>query len=151
MTTDRRFSRFNKSPATAAFSVTEIPDDGMCLSAFLIVTESRDARKVLVGHMNPKAPWDHIGALDPSRVEAHSHGWLLPSSHLIFRDSPADAARRIARAQLASPDPARSRPQLASARPAPGGLGMAARKDPGGQSDRRSSCGSQDHKDPRKG
>src|SRR2546428_546609 len=136
MTTDRRFSRFSKSPATAAFSVTEIPDDGVCLSAFLIVTEARDARKVLMGHMNPKAPWDHIGALDPSRVEAHSHGWMLPSSHLIFRESPDDAARRVAREQLE--------------RPASGRLGMAARKHPGGQSDCRSSCGSQDHNDPRK-
>jgi len=114
MTTDRRFSRFNKSPATAAFSVTEIPDDGVCLSAFLIVTEARDARKVLVGHMNPKSPWDHIGALDPSRVEAHSHGWMLPSSHLIFRESPDDAARRIAREQLAPPDLALSGPQVVS-------------------------------------
>jgi len=114
MTTDRRFSRFSKSPATAAFSVTEIPDDGVCLSAFLIVTEARDARKVLVGHMNPKAPWDHIGALDPSRVEAHSHGWMLPSSHLIFRESPDDAARRIAREQLELPDLALSAPKVVS-------------------------------------
>ena len=114
MTTDRRFSRFSKSPATAAFSITEIPEDGVCLSAFLIVTEAHDARKVLMGHMNPKAPWDHIGALDPSRVEAHSHGWMLPSSHLIFRESPDDAARRIAREQLELPDLALSGPNVVS-------------------------------------
>src|SRR3989442_4075768 len=54
-------------------------------------------KRVLMGHMNPKAPWDHIGALDPSRVEAHSRGWMLPSSHLIFLESPDEAARRIAR------------------------------------------------------
>jgi len=114
MTTDRRFSRFSKSPATAAFSITEIPDDGVCLSAFLIVTEARDSRKVLMGHMNPKAPWDHIGALDPSRVEAHSRGWMLPSSHLIFRESPDDAARRIVREQLELPDLALSGPTVVS-------------------------------------
>src|SRR5437867_10824795 len=114
MTTDRRFSRFNKSPATAAFSVTEIPDDGMCLSAFLIVTEARDSRKVLMGHMNPKAPWDHIGALDPSRVEAHSHGWMPPSSHLILPESPDDAARPIAREPLALPDLAPTGPTRVS-------------------------------------
>src|SRR2546427_2127991 len=114
MTTDRRFARFSKSPTTAAFSVTEIPDDGVCLSAFLIVTEARDARKVLMGHMNPKAPWDHIGALDPSRVEAHSHGWMLPSSHLIFRESPDDAARRVAREQLELPDLVLSGPKVIS-------------------------------------
>src|SRR2546428_12641134 len=114
MMTDRRFSRFSKSPATAAFSVTEFPDDGVCLSAFLIVTEARDARKILMGHMNPKAPWDHIGALDPSRVEAHSHGWMLPSSHLIFRESPDDAARRVAREQLELPDLVLSGPKVIS-------------------------------------
>src|SRR2546425_282333 len=114
MTTDRRFSRFSKSPATAAFSVTEIPEEGVCLSAFLIVTEAHDPKRVLMGHMNPKAPWDHIGALDPSRVEAHSRGWMLPSSHLIFRESPDEAARRIAREQLELPDLALSGPNVVS-------------------------------------
>src|SRR5207245_4789817 len=114
MTTDRRFSRFSKSPATAAFSVTEIPDEGVCLSAFLIVTEAHDPKRVLMGHMNPKAPWDHIGALDPSRVQEHSRCWMLPSSHLIFRESPDEAARRIAREQLELPDLALSGPNVVS-------------------------------------
>jgi ADP-ribose pyrophosphatase YjhB (NUDIX family) len=104
MTTDRRFCRFNKSPETASFSVTEIPEDGLCLSAFLLVTEPRHPRWVLMGHMNPSAPWDHLGALDPGRVEAHRHGWMLPSSHLIFKEAPDEAARRIAREQLELPD-----------------------------------------------
>src|SRR5207247_4634251 len=75
---------------------TEIPAGAFCLSAFLIITETGDPRKVLMGRMNPRAPWDHIGALDPSRVEVHSRGWMLPSSHLIFQESPEAAARRIA-------------------------------------------------------
>jgi ADP-ribose pyrophosphatase YjhB (NUDIX family) len=103
VTTDRQFCRFNKSPETASFSVTEIPPDGLCLSAFLIVTEARHARWVLMGHMNPEAPWDHIGALDPGRVEAHRHGWMLPSSHIMFKEAPEDAAHRIAREQLELP------------------------------------------------
>src|SRR5256885_14320646 len=86
MTTDRRFSRFSKSRDTAAFSITEIPAGGVCLSAFLIVTEAGHPAKLLMGHMNPEAPWDHLGALDPSRVEVHSRGWMLPSSHLIFQE-----------------------------------------------------------------
>ncbi len=114
MTTDRRFSRFSKSSSTAAFSVTEIPNDGFCLSAFLIVTDSRDTSRVLMGHMNPAAPWDHIGALDPKRVEAHSRGWMLPSSHLIYGESPGDAARRIAAEQLERPDLDLSGPQVIS-------------------------------------
>ena len=114
MTTDRRFARFSKSPSTAAFSITEIPPEGVCLSAFLVVTKVRDPSIVLMGHMNPLAPWDHIGALDPSRIEAHSRGWMLPSSHLMFRESPQEAARRIAREQLERPDLGLSGPQVVS-------------------------------------
>jgi len=114
MTTDRRFSRFSKSRDTAAFSITEIPAGGVCLSAFLIVTEAGHPMKLLMGHMNPEAPWDHIGALDPSRVEVHSRGWMLPSSHLIFQESPQDAARRIAREQLELPGLEFSEPKVVS-------------------------------------
>jgi hypothetical protein len=114
MTTDRRFSRFSKSRETAAFSITEIPAGGVCLSAFVIVTETGHPTNVLMGHMNPRAPWDHIGALDPSRVEVHSRGWMLPSSHLIFQESPGDAARRIAREQLELPNLSFSEPRVVS-------------------------------------
>jgi ADP-ribose pyrophosphatase YjhB (NUDIX family) len=114
MTTDRRFSRFSKARDTAAFSITEIPAGGVCLSAFLILTPTGDPTKVLMGRMNPQAPWDHLGALDPSRVEVHSRGWMLPSSHLIFQESPGDAARRIAREQLELPDLRFSKPEVVS-------------------------------------
>jgi ADP-ribose pyrophosphatase YjhB (NUDIX family) len=103
VTTDRRFCRFNRSPETAPFSVTEIPPDGFCISAFLVLRDSSDPWRVLMGHLNPQAPWDHIGALDPSRAEIHSRRWMLPSSHLIFGESPADAARRILTEQLQLP------------------------------------------------
>lgn len=53
-----------------------------------------------MGRLNPKAPWDHLGALDPARAEANSKGWMLPSSHLIFGESPKDAARRVLLEQL---------------------------------------------------
>jgi ADP-ribose pyrophosphatase YjhB (NUDIX family) len=47
-----------------------------------------------MGHLN------HIGALDASRVEVHSKGWMLPSSHLLVYESPQEAAKRIIREQL---------------------------------------------------
>ena len=53
-----------------------------------------------MGHLNPKAPWDHIGALDEKRIQAHSKGWMLPSCHLMIGESPQDAAERIACEQL---------------------------------------------------
>ena len=76
----------------------------MCLSSFLVLRKDGDRKSVLMGHLNPNAPWEHIGALDPSRVEAHSKGWMLPSSHLIIHESPKEAACRIAREQLGIPD-----------------------------------------------
>lgn len=77
----------------------EIPDGGLCLSAFLVVTRGKTG-EILMGHLNPSAAWDHIGALDQSRIEAHSKGWMLPSSHLVVHESPQNAAKRIVREQL---------------------------------------------------
>ncbi|MCI4348139.1 MAG: NUDIX hydrolase [Thermoplasmata archaeon] len=81
----------------------EVPEDGLCLSAFVILSPEADLSAVLMGHMNPAAPWDHLGALDPGRVEAHRHGWMLPSSHLIVQESPEEAARRVLVEQLHLP------------------------------------------------
>jgi len=100
MVTDRKFCRFNKQVETMSFSMPEPPEGGLCLSAFLIITDERNANRVLMGHLNPKASWDHIGALDSSRVDVHSKGWMLPSSHLLVYESPQEAARRILREQL---------------------------------------------------
>ena len=100
MVTDRRFCRFNKQIETRSFGMPEPPEGGLCLSAFLIITDERNGKRVLMGHLNPKATWDHIGALDPSRVEVHSKGWMLPSCHLLVYESPQEAAKRILREQL---------------------------------------------------
>ena len=67
-----------------------------------------------MGHLNPAAPWDDIGALDPSRTQVHSKRWMLPSSHLIVKESPQDAARRIAREQLDLADVELSEPKVVS-------------------------------------
>lgn len=114
MTTDRRFCRFSKSPKTAAFSVTEIPKHGFCLSPFLVISESGHPARILMGHLSPGAPWDHIGALDMTRIEAHSQGWMLPFSHLTFGESPEEATERIAREQVERPDLVLSAPQVVS-------------------------------------
>ncbi len=107
MTTDRRFARFNsgKSTVTGGTDTSplvsrEVPDGGMCLSAFVVLTEAGHPNRVLLGHLNPEARWDHIGALDPERAEVHSKGWMIPSSHLLLKESPHEAARRILKEQL---------------------------------------------------
>ncbi len=99
MPTDRVFCRFNKL-GDVPFGMAEPPEGGLCLSAFLIVHEPGHGDHVLMGHLNPAAPWDHLGALDDSRRAVHSKGWMLPSSHLILGEAPDVAARRIAAEQL---------------------------------------------------
>jgi hypothetical protein len=105
MATERLFCRFNRGKSTTTgiedqgpMSLREIPPGGLCLSAFLIV-RSRTG-KVLMGKIDPQAPWDNLGALDPVRIQLHSKGWMLPSSHLIVHESPQEALKRIALEQL---------------------------------------------------
>jgi ADP-ribose pyrophosphatase YjhB (NUDIX family) len=124
MTTDRRFARFDpeeptasgrkKDDDTAPFAAHEIPDGGMCLSTFVVLIESGHRDRVLLGHLDPEARWDHIGALDPARVKAHSKGWMIPSSHLLLKESPHEAAGRILKEQLELDEVALSPPIVVS-------------------------------------
>jgi len=82
-------------------TINEIPDGGFCLSAFLIVSRLGHAPdEVLMGRINPEGEWDKIGALDHQRALVHAKGWMLPSSHLIYGESPQEAGRRIMDEQL---------------------------------------------------
>ena len=98
MATERVFCRFTRGKDP--FSIHEIPEDGMCLSSFLLVSPLGRPNEVLVGRMNPEAPWDHLGGLGPDRVEVHRRGWMLPSSQLLLGEGPEEAARRIRTEQL---------------------------------------------------
>jgi ADP-ribose pyrophosphatase YjhB (NUDIX family) len=98
MTTERRFCRFTRG--SAPYSIHEIPRDGFCLSSFVLLSPAGRPKQVLLGRLNPSAPWDHLGGLGPDRVEAHRHGWTIPASQLIFGESPDTAAARILREQL---------------------------------------------------
>jgi ADP-ribose pyrophosphatase YjhB (NUDIX family) len=98
MTTSRKFAHFKRDVAEPR--IKEIPEGGFCISAFLIISKRGYPNKVLMGHLNKNAPWDHIGALDSERVKRHSRGWMLPSSGLIFGESPQEAATRILKEQL---------------------------------------------------
>jgi ADP-ribose pyrophosphatase YjhB (NUDIX family) len=98
VTTSRRFCRFTRG--NDPFSLHEIPEDGLCLSTFLVLRPGTDRRRVLVGRMDPHAAWDHFGGLGPDRVEAYCHGWVLPASQLLLGESPDEAAHRILEEQL---------------------------------------------------
>lgn len=112
MVTERRFCRF--SPAERPLSTREIPEGGICLSAFLVIGETGHEERVLMGHLDPTAAWDHIGALDPERAQANSQGWMLPSSHLLIGEAPEAAAERILKEQLGLPGQSLNGPQLFS-------------------------------------
>ncbi len=113
MTTDRIFCRLNKL-GDVPFGMSEVPEGGLCLSAFLLASEPGHPDRILMGHLDPSAPWDHIGALDASRTKVHSQGWMLPASHLLLHESPDEAARRIAAEQLEQRELAFSGPQVVS-------------------------------------
>lgn len=98
MATERRFAAFSRRAEPPRMGV--IPEGGMCISAFLVISKTGEPNRVLMGKINKNADWDHIGALDRKRVERFAAGWMLPSSHLILYEAPEGAARRILREQL---------------------------------------------------
>lgn len=95
----RRFARLAEGRSVAD-GYQPLPPDGLCLSSFLLLSRGGRKGEVLVGHLDPKAPWAEIGALDPRRVEQNASGWMLPSCHLLYFESPEQAAHRIAKEQL---------------------------------------------------
>lgn len=102
MNEDRRFARLRRGIATDAPGTSVVPENGMCLSAYLIVRPNGEDRKVLLGRLDPNAPWPWIGALGPDRVSRIGEAWMLPSSQLLLFESPEEGVRRIAREQLES-------------------------------------------------
>jgi hypothetical protein len=100
----RIFSRFRPTPLPAGRDFSEVPADGLCLNAFLVVTERSHPTRVLLGQVDPTGAWDQLGGLGPARVARLGEGWMLPASHLLRYESPAEAARRVAVEQLELPE-----------------------------------------------
>ncbi len=69
---------------------------------------------MLLGRLDPAAPWYHLGGLDPSRVATIGAKWLLPASQWLFFEGPQESAARIAREQLESPLPPVTGPTVVS-------------------------------------
>jgi hypothetical protein len=86
----------------------------MCLSVFLVLRSPADSHKVLMGRVNPSAPWWEFGAMDPGRLERVGRSWMLPSRQLLLFEGPEEAARVIAREQLGSELPKVSGPAVFS-------------------------------------
>jgi len=110
---ERRFARLAPgTPLPPGASL--VPDSGMCLSVFLVLRSPHDPRRVLMGRVNPEAPWYEVGGLDPGRLERVGRNWMLPSRQLIFFEGPGEAAQVIAREQLGSELPTVSGPSVFS-------------------------------------
>jgi ADP-ribose pyrophosphatase YjhB (NUDIX family) len=102
MVTERKFAAFSRKAVPPRMK--KMPEGGMCISAFVIISRRSEPEGVLMGKIDKTASWDHIGALDSKRVERLSTGWMLPSSHLMLYETPEGAARRILREQLSIRD-----------------------------------------------
>ncbi len=114
----RRFSRFASDPPVSSGS-WPLPEDGLCLSAFVLLSPPGHPEQVLVGRLNPRHPWGELGALDPRRVELNAEGWMLPSCHLLHFEPPDAAAARIVKEQLGLPGLSLKGPQVFSETYAP--------------------------------
>jgi ADP-ribose pyrophosphatase YjhB (NUDIX family) len=97
---ERRFARLRRGPVAESSGASEVPDNGLCLSVFLVLEPPDRDGAVLMGRIDPHGPWWEVGALDPKRVAQIAERWMLPSCQLLLFESPADAARRILKEQL---------------------------------------------------
>jgi ADP-ribose pyrophosphatase YjhB (NUDIX family) len=99
---ERRFTRFRRGPLSEYPGASEVPDNGMCLSVFLVLEPPDRDGAVLMGRVDPSAPWGEIGAIPPALLATVGDRWMLPSSQLLVFESPAEACRRILKEQLGS-------------------------------------------------
>jgi ADP-ribose pyrophosphatase YjhB (NUDIX family) len=95
----RRFARLAEGRSLEE-GYWPLPPDGLCLSTFLVLSPNGVRTRVLVGEIDPRGPWDEIGALNSYRIQLNSGRWMLPSCHLLYFESPHDAANRVLSEQL---------------------------------------------------
>jgi hypothetical protein len=74
-----------------------VPKAGLCLSTFLVITNS--SNNILLGRPKEHEAWPKAGGLPKfhSRQLEKEGEFILPATHLLMEESPDHAARRIAR------------------------------------------------------
>jgi hypothetical protein len=92
-----RFTRFRAGSGAMPAGYSTIPGNGMCLSTFLVLRAPDDPHRVLLGRIDPSAPWLEKGGLDPDRVAANATTWLLPACQWLLFETPPASVDRIAR------------------------------------------------------
>ncbi len=83
--------------------MSPLPDDGLCLSCFLVERPADRPDEVLLGRIDPAAPWGEAGGIGAEGRPSIATRWMLPSSHLLLLESPDEAVRRIATELLGEP------------------------------------------------
>jgi len=111
---ERRFARLRPGAAPEGPGYYVVPDDGMCLSVFLVIERPGHPGEAILGRPDPTADWFTIGSLSPERIGAIANRWMLPSSQLLFFEGPDEAARRVLREQLESELPHLPPPRIVS-------------------------------------
>jgi ADP-ribose pyrophosphatase YjhB (NUDIX family) len=96
----RQFARLRRGSVPDSADVSVVPNDGMCLSVFLVFRPADPPGTALLGKLDPAAPWRELSALGPDRIARLTSYWMLPASQLLLFESPDEAARRISREQL---------------------------------------------------
>ena len=99
---ERRFARLRPGTSPERSGYYAVPDDGMCLSTFLVIDRPGHPGEALLGRLDPEADWFGIGALTPERVASIGRRWTLPASQLLYFEGPDEAAHRVLREQLAT-------------------------------------------------
>lgn len=100
---ERVVSRFRPAPAPEDPVYSAVPDDGLCLNAFVLLAPTPGSGEVLLGRVDPNADWAAIGGVTAARMVELSTRWMLPSRQLFRYEPPAEAAQRILAEQLQLP------------------------------------------------
>jgi ADP-ribose pyrophosphatase YjhB (NUDIX family) len=91
------YQRWARIGPTNKSWLVHTPKAGLCLSAFVIVTDSEN--RILIGLPKKHKAWPEQGGLPlmhAAELEREKK-YLLPATHLIMEENPKDAALRIAR------------------------------------------------------
>jgi ADP-ribose pyrophosphatase YjhB (NUDIX family) len=103
MPDERRFARLSVQPSEARGTFS-IPDDGMCLSTFLVVHPPGAPGQVLLGRVRPEGPWNRVACMNAEGLARVGDRWLLPATQLLLFEGPDEAARRIAQEMIGRQD-----------------------------------------------
>jgi|TARA_B100001971_G_C18185386_1_gene535269 ADP-ribose pyrophosphatase YjhB (NUDIX family) len=85
-----KFARFGTGPERT-------PEEGMCLSSFLVV---RKNDSVLVGKVGNPKYWEKKWFVPIAAPERWKNKWVLPAGHLLYGEHPDKTALRILREML---------------------------------------------------